>query len=53
MPLGPLVIAVELDRELDQLLEGEIVGGGPAGDGLLLEDGSYLLQETGDFILLE
>ena len=28
-------------------------GGGPTGDGLLLETGDFLLAENGDFIILE
>ena len=28
-------------------------GGGPTGDGLLLEAGDFLLAENGDFIILE
>ena len=29
------------------------IGGGPSGNGLLMETGDYLLLETGDYILME
>lgn len=32
---------------------GGLVGGGPSGDALLLEDSGYLLLEDGDYLLLE
>ena len=31
----------------------EEAGGGPSGDGLLLEIGDFVLLENGDFFLLE
>lgn len=30
-----------------------VAGGGPSGDGILMESGDYILMESGDYILME
>jgi hypothetical protein len=47
------VLAVSITIDLDQPLVGPSVGGGPTGDGLLLNDGaSYLLLNDDSFLLI-